>query len=223
MSGEGKNNESKGTQNEKAPSANENAEVHQAADGKADNKKENAAEAKNGEDNAAEMKERLLRLAAEFDNYKKRARNDIEAAKETGKVELVRDLLPVLDEFELAIMAINSSAHTGGNSSTDAEDAVVKGVEMVYSNMMDTLKKEGLEEIKADGKFDPYVHEIIMVKESNSDDGMILDVVKKGYKMNSKLIRPASVIISKKSKKDSGKGNDSGDSNSNKGDASLNG
>jgi molecular chaperone GrpE len=141
-----------------------------------------------GEKAEEEMKERLLRLAAEFDNYKKRARNDIDAAKGIGKAEIMKELLPVLDEFELALMSVRS----------DSDKTLVKGVEMIYSNLLDVLKKDGLSELKAEGTFDPYKHEIIMVRvDQQKKPGTILEVTKKGYAANGVLLRPASVIISK--------------------------
>jgi molecular chaperone GrpE len=135
-----------------------------------------------------DYKEKMLRLAAEFDNYKKRVRNDVENAKGMGKAEMLKKLLPVLDEFELAIMSANENA----------DKNLVKGIEMVYSNFMDTLKKEGLSEMKVNGIFDPYKHEIIMTKEeSKKKPGTILEVIKKGYMFGDIVLRPASVIIAK--------------------------
>ncbi|MGI0100245.1 MAG: nucleotide exchange factor GrpE [Candidatus Micrarchaeaceae archaeon] len=138
-------------------------------------------------DDCEDLKERFLRLAAEFDNYKKRVRKDMDGAQEFGKAALVKDMLPIIDEFELAVLAIS-----------DVKDKnIVKGMEMLYSNFMEVLKKEGLKEIDADGKFDPYKHEIMMVKESGENDGAILEVLKKGYFFGDRLLRPASVIVSK--------------------------
>ena len=135
---------------------------------------------------ASEMKERMLRLAAEFDNYKKRSRKELEAAEDSGKARLAKSLLPIIDEFELAVMAMNGS-----------KDSMAKGMEMLYSNLLDTLKKAGLSEIEAKGVFDPYKHEIVLVRESEEKEGTILEVVKKGYMFNGIMIRPSSVIISK--------------------------
>ncbi|MGC8586300.1 MAG: nucleotide exchange factor GrpE [Candidatus Micrarchaeia archaeon] len=152
--------------------------------------KEKKQEKQNEVNEAQELKERLLRLAAEFDNYKKRVKNDIDAAKVLGKAEMAKNILPVLDEFELAIMALDNSA--------EKDDELAKGIAMIYTNFIEALKKEGIEEIDAKGKFDPYRHEIVMTKESDKEDGTILEVVKKGYALSGLLIRPASVIVSKK-------------------------
>lgn len=153
---------------------------------------EEAVEASEGKDQYAELKESMLRLAAEFDNYKKRVKKELDSAERNGKMVLIKDLLPIVDEFELAMLAI-------GN----ADDNVGKGIEMLYSNLMDKLKKEGLKEIDAKGVFDPYKHEIVMVRESDKKEGTILEVVKKGYLFDDRLLRPSSVIIAKgKAKKD---------------------
>ncbi len=86
------------------------------------------------DDKCAEIKEQMLRLAAEFDNYKKRAKNDVDKAKSMGKAELAISMLPILDEFELAMIAASGSS----------DKNVSKGIELVYSNLMDTLEKEWL-------------------------------------------------------------------------------
>jgi molecular chaperone GrpE len=140
-----------------------------------------------------EMKEQLLRLAAEFDNYKKRVKVDLDGARGMGKAELMKSLLPIIDEFDLALIAVNK-----------AEDKnIARGVEMLYSNFTDVLKKEGLNEIPCKGVFDPYMHEIIITRESKEKDGTILEVVKKGYTLEKTLLRPASVIIAKKQESES--------------------
>ncbi|ASI13516.1 molecular chaperone GrpE [Candidatus Mancarchaeum acidiphilum] len=142
-----------------------------------------------------EYKERMLRMAAEFDNYKRRVQVDLNNANSLGKLDVVKKLLPVIDEFELALKAVEKS--------NDKE--VKEGIEMLYKNIMNILKKEGLEEIQSTGKYDPYLHDIAVVKESNDPDGHILQVISKGYKFNGNVIRPASVIISKK-ENDKGQG-----------------
>jgi molecular chaperone GrpE len=169
--------------NEKEPKPDEVEEEEAIADSEQTEKKQPESE----QEKYAQLREQTLRLAAEFDNYKKRVKKEIDNAENMGKASLINDMLPVIDEFELAIMAM-------GNS----KEHVAKGIEMLYSNFMDVLKKEGLKEVEADGIFDPYKHEIIMVRESDKKDGTILEVVKKGYMFETRLIRPTSVIISKK-------------------------
>ncbi|MDE1850349.1 MAG: nucleotide exchange factor GrpE [Candidatus Micrarchaeota archaeon] len=137
-------------------------------------------------DESEGLKDRLLRLAAEFDNYKKRTGKEIEASKNLGKAEFAKKLLPTLDEFELAISSMDSS-----------KNDALKGMKLVYSNLVDALKAEGLQEMEAKGKADPYRHEVVMAKESEKEDGTILEVVRKGYMFKDLMIRPASVIVSK--------------------------
>lgn len=142
-------------------------------------------------EDSAELKDRLLRLAAEFDNYKKRAARELDASKSMGKAELLKKILPTLDELELALASLDRE-----NSGSK------KGIELVYSNLMDALKAEGLEVMKTDGKFDPYRHEIMLVKESNKGEGTIIEVVRKGYLLNGIMLRPASVIVAKGKQED---------------------
>ncbi len=134
------------------------------------------------------MKDRLLRLAAEFDNYKKKAAKDVDMSRNVGKAELIRSLLPAIDEFELALAAFSSSGH---------ESDHIKGIELVFSNVIGTLKGAGLKEIDSKGKYDPYKHEIIMTRESKEPEGTIIDIVRKGYTFNDMLLRPSAVIVSK--------------------------
>jgi molecular chaperone GrpE len=140
------------------------------------------------ENDIAEMKDRLLRLAAEFDNYKKKTARDIDSAKNIGKAELIKNLLPALDEFELAMYALNNSAKESCN---------IKGMELVFSNVIGTLKNSGLKEIEAKGKYDPYKHEIIMTRDSKEEEGTIVEIIRKGYTFNDLLLRPTAVIVSK--------------------------
>lgn len=143
-----------------------------------------------------EVQDRILRLTAEFDNYKKRAQNDITRASESGKIEVIKNILPVIDEFELALLSVE-------NSKKNPElNTVIKGVEMIYANLKDTLKRVGLEVIRADGEFDPNLHEILMTKESDKKEGSILEVIKKGYTLNGLIIRPVMVIVSGKVRND---------------------
>lgn len=137
-------------------------------------------------DETGELKDRMLRLAAEFDNYKKRTAKEIENSRNIGKAELLKKMLPVVDEFELALSAIKADVNVQ-----------FKGVELVYSNMLDALKAEGLSEIDAKGVADPFKHEVMLAQESEREEGTILQVVRKGYTFKEMLIRPASVIVSK--------------------------
>ncbi len=147
---------------------------------------ENAkAEPKQEANEESPERERLLRLAAEFDNYKKRVAKEIDNSKTVGKSELASKLLSVLDEFQLALESVDLSTEQG------------KGMAIVLSNMSEVLKKEGLQEIPCEGVYDPYVHEVMMAKESNEKEGTILGVLRKGYTWKGIMLRPASIIVSK--------------------------
>lgn len=134
-----------------------------------------------------EMKDRLVRMAADFDNYKKRVAKDMDNSMEKGRIDVITKLLPTVDEFELAL------------ESFDKKDDHLKGMSLIYANMMSTLKGFGVREIEVEGKFDPYKHEIVLVQDSNKDeDDVIVKVVRKGYMLNTIMLRPASVIVAKK-------------------------
>jgi molecular chaperone GrpE len=135
---------------------------------------------------SGELRERLLRMAAEFDNYKKRVAKDIEGSKDLGHADVIARLLPIVDEFELALGALGKDE---GNH---------KGVAMIYSNFVGILKGFGLKEIDARGKADPFRHEVVLTRESDREDGTIIEVVRKGYTINNVMLRPSSVIIAKK-------------------------
>lgn len=165
-----------------------------------ESKAERGSEAKTEEegrenDDYKELNDRYLRLAAEFDNYKKRSARDIEGAKAVGKAEIAAKILPIIDEFELAL------------ESMEMKSEHEKGIALVFSNFYDVLKKEGLQEIDSEGRFDPYKHEIILTKESKEKEGTILEVVRKGYSLNGIMLRPASVIVSKETRQEEKKEN----------------
>lgn len=149
--------------------------------------KEQEEEQSEVNDERAEMKDRLVRMAADFDNYKKRVAKDIDNSMEKGRIDVITKLLPTVDEFGLAL------------ESFDKTDGHLKGMSLIYANMMSTLKGFGVREIEAEGKFDPYKHEIVLVQESDKDeDDVIVKVVRKGYMLNTIMLRPASVIVAKK-------------------------
>ena len=159
--------------------------------GKEEKKAEASEKAANGEGRAiaeenSELKERLLRLAAEFDNYKKRVVKDLGASSDKGKAEIIAKLLPVIDEFELAI------------SNMDIKQEHAKGISLIYSNFISILKSAGLRALDVSGRYDPYKQEIVLVEESDEEEGTIIEVVRKGYAFNEIMLRPASVIVAKK-------------------------
>ena len=123
----------------------------------------------------------LQRLKAEFDNYRKRVARDQQELAARAHERLVKELVPVLDDLERAI------AHEG-----DIEE----GVKLVHRALTDALTKEGLTEIETDGKFDPHTQEALLAQPSEADEGTVIQVLQKGYRLGDRVLRPARVIIS---------------------------
>ena len=129
----------------------------------------------------------LQRLAADFDNYRKRVARDQAQLVARAHEGLVRELLPVLDDLERALGA--AEAHD--------EATVVEGVRLVQRALADQLAREGLEEIAADGAFDPHIHEALLSQPGEgAKPGTVLQVVQKGYRLGDRVLRPARVVIS---------------------------
>lgn len=135
-----------------------------------------------------DYKDKYQRLLADFSNYKNRKKKEEEDFKKFASQSLIEDLLPVLDNFDRAL------------ASADKDDPFVEGVEMTKKQLVDILKKEGLEEIEAekDVKFDPNFHHAVLAEESEDvESGNIIETLQKGYKLNDRVIRPAMVKVSK--------------------------
>lgn len=134
----------------------------------------------------AELTDRLMRLKAEFENYRKRMVKEQTRILETAESELIRKLLPVVDNLERAI------------EHAPATDGLKQGVGMVLDQFLEVLEKEGLEVVDPEGEpFDPEHHEAMMVVETDEcPEDTVVDVVQKGYRFNGLLIRPAMVKVS---------------------------
>jgi molecular chaperone GrpE len=141
--------------------------------------------------------DRLQRLKAEFDNYRKReARLQSERAQHAAE-RLVKDLLPVLDDLERALDA----------AARHEEVKLEEGVALVHRALRDTLAREGLEEIETDGRFDPHVHEALLSQPSSAEEGSVIEVVQKGYRLGDRVLRPARVVVAAPEGTASGDGN----------------
>jgi molecular chaperone GrpE len=137
---------------------------------------------------AAEYLDHLRRLQAEFDNYRKRVLKEQTDAVERAAVPAIQRLLEVLDDFELALMSANNKPDF---------DRFLHGVELVYAKLADTLKAEGLERIDALGKpFDPEQHEALM-QTGEGDHLVVADVLRPGYTLRGRVIRPAGVRVNR--------------------------
>jgi molecular chaperone GrpE len=133
-----------------------------------------------------ELLDTVQRVQAEFDNYRKRAARDQQSLVTRAHERLVKELLPVLDDLERALEA--AEAHE--------EAKLEEGVALVTRALGDVLRKEGLEEISVDGKFDPHVHEALLSQPSEAEEGSVIEVIQKGYRLGDRVIRPARVVIS---------------------------
>jgi molecular chaperone GrpE len=148
------------------------------------------------EEEYKELEDRLLRLAAEFDNYKKRTAKEFQSIIKNANEELISQLVETLDNFQRALESASRSNST--KNSSDFE-SFHKGVELIYQHFREILAKEGLKEIKAIGEpFDPHFHEAVMQQESEEyPEGVIMDEISKGYALNDKVIKHSKVIVSK--------------------------
>jgi len=143
---------------------------------------------------AAENWDRLLRLTADFDNYKKRAVREREEAVKFANESLLSRLIPIMDNFEMALAALSQTQDAAGAQSLKS------GIQMISQQLKSTLQEYGLEELDAEGKpFNPNFHEAVSHQESDVvADGNVLQQLRKGYKLRDRLIRPATVIVAKK-------------------------
>jgi molecular chaperone GrpE len=161
----------------------------QADEGKGDEPgaPEGEAELEAARKQAEEYREHLQRMAADFDNYRKRVLKEQTRAVEMAAEPLVRRLLEVLDEFDLALMAAEQKPDF---------EKFLHGVELVYAKLQDILRSEGLERIEAEGKpFDPTLHEALMQSGGPEGEPVVADVLRPGYTMKGRVIRPAGVKV----------------------------
>jgi molecular chaperone GrpE len=128
----------------------------------------------------------LQRLKAEFDNYRKRVAREGAALAAHASERLVRELVPVLDDLERALEF--AAAHE--------EAQLEDGVRLVHRALADALAREGLAEIETDGKFDPHTQEALLSQPSESEEGTVIQVLQKGYRLGDRIVRPARVVIS---------------------------
>ena len=130
--------------------------------------------------------DRLLRLAADFENYKKRAARERQEYVVLANERLLKELLPILDDLERAL-----------KSAEEHEEAQLEeGVRLVHRSLASLLQRNGVEEIATDGKFDPHVHEALLAQPAEDrEQGDVLDVIQKGYRLGDRVVRPARVIV----------------------------
>ncbi len=131
------------------------------------------------------INDKLQRLQADFMNYRKRTNKEKREMALYGKIKLAEEILPVLDNFSRALEAAKE------------ESDFKSGIELIYRQLLDNFKKEGIEEIDAVGKeFDPQFHEAIMQVETEEvESGKVIEVIQKGFIINERVIRPAMVKV----------------------------
>lgn len=136
----------------------------------------------------ADLNSRLLRVQADYDNFRRRTRTEKEAASKYRAQSLIEELLPVLDNFDRAL---------GVKVENEEAKSLIQGIEMVYRQLNDALKNEGLATIESVGQtFDPYYHQAVMQVESEEhESNEILEELQKGYQLKDRVIRPAMVKV----------------------------
>jgi len=138
-----------------------------------------------GEDKLAALEDRLLRVAADFENYKKRAARERQEYVTLANERLLGELLPILDDLERAL-----------NAAEEHQEAQLEdGVRLVHRSLAGLLERHGVTPIETDGRFDPHVHEALLSQPSEAEEGSVIDVVQKGYKLGERVVRPARVVV----------------------------
>jgi len=149
------------------------------------------------EEELADCKDKMLRLAAELDNFKKRVEREKLEHMKFALEEFAKELLPFLDNLERAVAMAKE---------TKDMDKMIEGIELTLSGYFKTLERFGLKTFVAEGqRFDPNYHEALSVEENpDVEDNIVLKEFLRGYTLHDKVIRPALVVVSKKNQKDSG-------------------
>ena len=138
------------------------------------------------EESAPAPDDSYLRLAADFDNYRKRvAREQVEWTSRANE-RLLNELLPVLDDLERALEA----------AAEHEEAKLEEGVRLVHRSLLGLVERHGLSEIETEGAFDPHVHEALLAQPGEgAEEGSVLQVLQKGYRLGDRVLRPARVIV----------------------------
>jgi len=139
-----------------------------------------------------ELFAKLQRVGADYANFQKRVPKQIADTVAYEKEKIIKTLLPALDNLEHTLQ----NAH-----SAEDVDVLIKGIQIVYDQVLDTLKSHGVEQIKAAGeKFEPALHEAMMQRyEAEEEENIVLEEFQKGYKLNGRVIRPSKVVVNKPS------------------------
>jgi molecular chaperone GrpE len=139
-----------------------------------------------------ELFAKLQRVGADYANFQKRVPKQIADTVAYEKEKIIKTFLPALDNFEHTLQNANSA---------ESLDVLLKGIQIIYDQMLDILKSHGVEQIKAAGeKFEPALHEAMMQRyEAEEEENIVLEEFQKGYKLNGRVIRPSKVVVNKPS------------------------
>jgi len=132
------------------------------------------------------------RTKADFENFRKRMTAEVQAANARGKGDVIREVVPALDDLERAIQA------AGLDPEGDSEDGLAHGVLLVFRSLRDSLSRNGVETVDPKGeKFDPMAHEALSTQSlEGTEAGTVVEVLQKGYRLGDQLVRPARVVVS---------------------------
>jgi len=157
--------------------------------GEALDEAEDTLEETQGEE--AKLRDQLIRLHAQMENIKMRAKRDVESAHKFASEKLLKELLPILDSLEHAL-AVSQDAH-------ESVSAMIEGLELTHKMLLGTLEKLGVKVLNPVGEmFDPNQHEAMtMVPSPEHQPNTVIDVVQKGYSLHDRVVRPARVVVSK--------------------------
>lgn len=186
------NTQEKETREEQEHQNEENSGA-EAQESQSDNELDNLkAENEKLKDDNQQLHDKYLRLMSEFDNFRKRTRQEKEELVKNASEGLIKDLLPVIDDLERALQYLEDEGK--------AEEKGFEGVKLIHEKFKKLLTDKGVEEIPAMGEpFDSEYHEALSMMEAPSEDkkDTVIDLVQKGYKLNDKIIRHAKVIVGK--------------------------
>ena len=183
------------TDTAKAENGAQNPEAEQQAEQMEEAQVEATAEAGDelaaAQEEIARLKDQMVREQAETQNIRRRLQRDVENARKFALEKFIDELLPVVDNLERAIVAIDADV--------DAHKPVLEGVELTLKSFMDVLGKFNVQQLNPVGEpFDPQQHEALtMVPNPNMEPNSVMDVMQKGYTLNDRLIRAAKVVVSK--------------------------
>jgi molecular chaperone GrpE len=132
-----------------------------------------------------ELIDTLQRAKADLNNHRKRAARDQEALVARAGERIMKELLPVLDDLERALEAAEQHE----------EAKLEEGVKLVHRQLEQLLEREGLAPVATDGRFDPHVHEALLTQPSAAEEGSVIEVLQKGYRLGDRVLRPARVVV----------------------------